>query len=105
MQTAMQQMEEGKKIIESAPLDGFARTLLIAKAKRNLRNIRAASKIYGPFQTRMSQLSDDQLARIIPIPVDHQAVTALDIELGNLRRSIKRSSGTIIDRTSRKGRK
>jgi hypothetical protein len=101
MRTATQEMEECKKLIGSDLLDDFARALLLSKSKRNPKNIRAASEIYGPFQTRMTQLSDDQLAKIKPITIDNRAAASLDIELGNLRRSIKRSSGTIIDPTLR----
>jgi hypothetical protein len=92
MRTAMQEMEECKKLIGSGLLDIFARTQLLLKSKRNLRRIRAASEMHGPLQTRMSQLSDDQLAKIKPIDIDNRAAASLDIELGNLRRSIKRDS-------------
>jgi hypothetical protein len=84
---SLQEIEECKAILETGTLDGFARTLLLLRSRHNLRYIEAASQIYGPRQVWMSHLSEDQLAHIAPIAVDVRAVTKLDIELGNLRRS------------------
>jgi hypothetical protein len=91
MQRAMKKMEECRKLIESGLLDDFTQRLLLKYSERNLKIIRAASEIYGPFQIRMSHLNDDQLANFTQI--DIRALARLDIELGNIRRSIKRNSG------------
>ena len=91
IQAKTDEIEECRELIGSSLLDDYAKQLLLQRAERSLRIIRAASELHGPFQVLTSHLNDDQLAEFKPI--DLRSMARMDMELGNLRRS-KKASGS-----------
>lgn len=94
MRFAFKEIENCKALIETAGLDDFTRKLLSLHLAHSVRVFTDASEVYGPRQSRISHLTDSQIAAL-GNSIDPERARAnlreTRHQLGNLRRELRQA--------------